>query len=130
MKTIALKNISIYILLLLLTSFSISTVTAKQAEIDPQVQELLDRFASTKAVGVFTKLSIKNNVTRLSSDYGAYHKGNRPPNLEELKERYDLMIKEMMVLVQNKDPELAKDLYASRTVLYTYLADPDKYIAL
>ena len=96
---------------------------------DPKLEELLGRFAKTKAVGVFTKLSIKGNVTRLNKSFGVYHQGKRPPILEELKERFDLMVQEMVLLVQNKDPELAKDLYAARLLLWFYLSDPDKYVS-
>ena len=39
------------------------------------------------------------------------------------------MVQEMVLLVQNKDPELAKDLYAARLLLWSSLADPDKYVS-
>ena len=104
-------------------------VAADSGSVDPTIDELLDRFASTKSIGVFTKLSIKSNVTRLNKSFGVYHEGKRPPILEELKERFDLMVQEMVLLVQNKDPELAKDLYAARLLLWSSLADPDKYVS-
>ncbi len=104
-------------------------VAADSGSADPTIDELLDRFASTKSIGVFTKLSIKSNVTRLNKSFGIYHQGERPPILEELKERFDLMVQEMVLLVQNKDPELAKDLYAARLLLWSSLAEPDKYVS-
>ncbi len=102
---------------------------ADSGNADPTIDELLDRFASTKSIGVFTKLSIKSNVTRLNKSFGVYHQGERPPILEELKERFDLMVQEMVLLVQNKDPELARDLYAARLLLWSSFADPDKYVS-
>ncbi len=100
---------------------------ADVAGVDPAINELLERFNNTKAVGVFTKLSIKNNITRLNQSFGQYHQGKRPPTIEELRESYDLMVQEIMVLIQNKDPQLAKDLYGVRLLLWSYLAEPDKY---
>ena len=95
--------------------------------LDPTIDELLDRFASTKSIGIFSKLSIKGNVTRLNQSFRVYHQGKRPPSVEELRERYDLMVQEIIVLVQKNDPELAKDFYAAHLLLWTYLSDPDKY---
>ena len=103
---------------------------ADSGSVDTTIDELVDRFAKTKAVGAFTKLSFKGNFTRLNKSFGVYHGGKRPPTIEELKERYDLIVQEMIVLVQNKDPDLARDFYAARLLLWSYLADPDKYVSL
>ena len=53
--------------------------------------------------------------------------GGPSSNLEELRERYDLMIQEMVILVQHKDPELAREIHATRLLLWSYLSDPEKY---
>ena len=37
------------------------------------------------------------------------------------------MLKELVILFQKKDPELARDLYAARMLLWSYLSDPEKY---
>ena len=50
-------------------------VAADSGSVDPTIDELLDRFASTKSIGVFTKLSIKSNVTSLNKSFGVYHQG-------------------------------------------------------
>jgi hypothetical protein len=102
-------------------------VAENTAGVDPVVNELLQRFSDSKAVGVFTKLSIKNNITHLNQSFGTYHQGKRPPTIEELRESYDLMVQEIMVLIQNKDPVLARDLYETRLLLWSYLVEPDKY---
>ncbi len=130
-----LNSLSVILLTVVISLYLVlgtypEAVAADSGSADPTIDELLDRFASTKSIGVFTKLSIKSNVTRLNKSFGVYHQGERPPILEELKERFDLMVQEMMLLVQNKDPELAKDLYAARLLLWSYLADPDKYVSL
>ena len=119
--------LSIFISLAIVVDAQSNNAPDQSAQMDPKLEELLDRFASTKSIGVFTKLSIKSNVTRLNKSFGVYHQGERPPILEELKERFDLMVQEMVLLVQNKDPELARDLYAARLLLWSYLSDPEKY---
>ena len=129
---VVLKSLTVILLILVFSLNPVSgtyygAVTADTARVDPTLDELLERFKNTEAVGVFTKLSINNNVARLNQSFGDYHQGQRPPTIEELKESYDLMVQEIMVLIQNKDPELARDLYAARLLLWSYLANPDKY---
>lgn len=132
--SVMLNSLSVILLTVVISLYLVlgtypEAVAADSGSVDPTVDELLGRFASTKSIGVFTKLSIKSNITRLNKSFGVYHQGERPPILEELKERFDLMVQEMMLLVQNKDPELAKDLYAARLLLWSYLSDPDKYVS-
>ena len=103
------------------------TAAADSESIDPRIDKLYEHLTKTKAIGVFTKLSIKSNITRLHKSIAVYHQGKRPPNLEELRERYDLMIQEMVILVQHKDPELAREIHATRLLIWSYLSDPDKY---
>jgi hypothetical protein len=95
--------------------------------VDPELDELYEQLTQTKAIGVFAKLSIKNNVTRLHKSLAVYHQGDRPPSLEELRERYDLMVQEILILVQEKDPELARIIHEARLLLWSYLSDPEKY---
>jgi len=100
---------------------------ADSGSLDPRINDLYDHLSQTKSIGIFTKLSIKNNTTRLNNSFAAYHQGERPPNIKELRERYDLMVQEMMVLVQGKDPELARKIHETRLLLWSYLSDPEKY---
>jgi len=100
---------------------------ADSGSLDPRINDLYDHLSQTKSIGIFTKLSIKNNTTRLNNSFAAYHQGERPPNIKELRERYDLMVQEMMILVQGKDPELAHKIHETRLLLWSYLSDPEKY---
>ena len=101
--------------------------TGTDPGINPEIEALYTNLANTRAVGTFTKLSINNNARRLQQSFAVYHEGKRPPSLEELKERYDLMIQEIMILVQDKDPELAREVHTSRQLLWSYLSDPEKF---
>ena len=64
----------------------------------------------------------------LHNAFAVYHQGKQPPGIEDLRERYDLMVQEMMILVQDKDPELARDLYTLRLLLWSYLSSPGKLV--
>jgi hypothetical protein len=100
---------------------------ANSSDLDPKINALYESISQSKSIGVFTKLSIQNNATRLNKSFEEHHNGKRPPNIKELRERYDLMVQEMMVLVQGKDPELAREIYETRLLLWSYLSDPEKY---
>jgi hypothetical protein len=95
------------------------------------VETIYRRLSSTSAVGFFTKLSIKGNAQRLQSAFRAYHAGEASASsLEQLRERYDVMVQEIILLLQGKDPELAQYVFASREVLWVHLADDSKFQAL
>ena len=128
LKSVLPTALSVFISLVFVVDAHSNNVPVQSAQMDPKIEELIDRFAKTKAIGVFTKLSIQTNVTRLHNAFTDYHQGKQPPSIEELRERYDLMVQEMMFLVQEKDSELARDLYASRLLLWSYLSSPGNLV--
>ena len=81
----------------------------------------------TKAIGVFTKLSLKNQVDDLLAQFKAYHDGRSTAAIEELREHYNLLMLKVLSLLQKSDPRLAQDLTSSRDALWTVLADPVKF---
>ena len=99
---------------------------ATQTE-DLDLDELSDRIANTKAVGILSKLSMKRDVDKLEKDLRAYHKGGVSVTLEQLKERYDLMVHKLLIQIQDKDAQLAKDVARVRDDLWKRLADPDEF---
>ena len=104
-----------------------NNASAEAEGLDPKIDQLYEHLAKTKAIGIFTKLAVKNNASRLSKSFAVFHQGERPPNLEELRERYNLMVQEMVILVQDKDPELAREINSTRLLLWTYMSDPEKH---
>ncbi len=126
LKSLLPTALSVFILLAFVVNAHSNNAPDQSAQMDPKLEELIDRFAKTKAIGVFTKLSLQTNVTRLRNSFTDYHQGKQPPSIEELRERFDLMVQEMMILVQDKDPELARDLYTSRLLLWSYLSSSEK----
>jgi hypothetical protein len=81
----------------------------------------------TKAIGVFTKLSLKNQVDDLLADFKAFHARSGNAKLDDLRERYNGLMLKVLSLLQRDDPPLARDLSASREALWTVLADPLKF---
>ena len=110
-----------------------SPVSATPSEGKQEAPPALDlaslekRLRETKAIGVFTKLSLKNQVDDLRERFRAFHEGRGAVLLAELREQYDLLLLKVLSLLQDSDPPLARDISASREVLWSLLADPAKF---
>jgi hypothetical protein len=88
------------------------------------------RLRETSAIGVFTKLSLKNQVDDLLEQFAAFHQGRDTANLRALRESYDLLLLKVLSLLQDKDPALASDIAGSREALWKLLTDPTKFANL
>ena len=84
---------------------------------------LEQRLRDTKAIGLFTKLSIKNQVDDLLDAFRAHYKGQTPP-MTTLRQRYDLLLMKVLSSVQDGDPPLASDIASSREAIWKFLNDP------
>jgi hypothetical protein len=85
------------------------------------------RLRETRAIGVLTKLSLKNQVDDLLAAFRAYHKGQGSATLAELRRSYDMLLFKVLALLQDSDPMLARDIVKSRTAIWGILADPRKF---
>ena len=85
------------------------------------------RLRETKAIGVFTKLSLKNQVDDLLARFRAYHKRQGTLTLVELRRNYDMLMLKVLALLQDSDPSLARDIVRSRAAIWSILADPRKF---
>jgi hypothetical protein len=90
------------------------------------LKSLEQRLKDTAAIGVLTKLSLKNQVDDLVERFRAFHQGQRPPGLAELRPAFDLLVMKVLSLLQDKDAALAKDIDASRNAIWNVLTDRDK----
>ncbi|QJR15887.1 hypothetical protein [Usitatibacter palustris] len=90
------------------------------------LKTLESRLRGSSAIGVMTKLALKNQVDDLVKRFKAYHDGSRPPQLAELRPSYELLVMKFMTLLQDKDAALAKDINASREAIWGLLADREK----
>jgi hypothetical protein len=99
--------------------------TAPAAPLDLNLLEA--RLRETKAIGVFTKLSLKNQVDDLLARFRAYHKRQGTVTLAELRRNYDMLMLKVLALLQDGDPSLARDVVRSRAAIWGILADPRKF---
>jgi hypothetical protein len=84
------------------------------------------RLRETRAIGVLTKLGVKNQVDDLLEGFRAYHL-RPPPTLVELRRSYDMLLLKVLSLLQDSDPPLAQDIVRSRAAIWDILADPKKF---
>jgi hypothetical protein len=85
------------------------------------------RLRDTKAIGVFTKLSLKNQVDDLVEEFREFHQSRDQSLLAKLRQAYDLLLLKVLSLLQDNDPMLARDISSSREALWKILTDPDKF---
>jgi hypothetical protein len=89
--------------------------------------DLEQRLRETRAIGVFTKLSLKNQVDDLLKAFRAlYRDPNKRPSAE-LRQRYDGLLLKVLSLLQDGDPPLAAAIASSREAIWGILADPEKF---
>jgi hypothetical protein len=91
------------------------------------VKSLEQRLRETKAIGVMTKLSLKNQVDDLLERFRAYHQGKLKASLAELRAPYELLLMKVLSLLQDGDPALAREINASREAIWGVLTDRAKF---
>lgn len=94
------------------------------------LKALEHRLRETTAIGVLTKLTLKNQVDDLLDRFRAFHEGKGGATLAELRQSYDLLIMKVLSLLQDSDPVLARDIVTSREAIWSLLADPVKFATL
>lgn len=85
------------------------------------------RLRETNAIGVFTKLTLKNQVDDLLERFRAHYEGKSRTTLLELRQPFDLLILKVLSLLQDRDSSLASAILASREVMWSILSDPAKF---
>ncbi len=89
--------------------------------------DLEQRLRDTRAIGVFTKLSLKNQVDDLLNAFRELYRGPSKSPPAELRQRYDALLLKVLGLLQSGDPPLAAAIAASREAIWSLLADPVKF---
>jgi hypothetical protein len=87
------------------------------------LSDLEQRLRDTHAIGVFTKLSLKNQIDDLLGQLRAYHLKPTATSLPALRRRYDELLQKVIGLLQSGDPSLAKDISSSREAIWSLLTD-------
>jgi hypothetical protein len=102
-----------------------SAPTASQAPLD--LTSLQQRLRDTRAIGVFTKLSLKNQVDDLLDEFRALYKQPNSRPTAQMREHFDLLLLKVLTLLQDGDPVLAAAISSSKEAIWGILADPDKF---
>lgn len=100
---------------------------AKPGPPELDLGSLEQHLKDTRAIGLFTKLSLKNQVDDLLSEFRAFHQGSSKVPPAELRQKYDLLILKVLSLLQDGDPQLATAVASSRNAIWGILMDPNKF---
>ena len=98
-----------------------------KAEPPLDLASLETRLKETKAIGLMTKISLKNQVDDLLNQFRAFYAGKLQTTLAELRRPYDLLVLKVLSLLQDSDPTLAAAIVASREALWGILSDRAKF---
>ena len=91
---------------------------------------LKTQLKETKAIGLFTKIALKNQVDDLLDQFRKYYQGKSKVDMMELRQSYNLLLLKVLSLVQNKDEKLASSIVSSREAIWDLLSDPKKFANL
>jgi len=103
-------------------------VVSKPSAPPLDLASLETRLRETRAIGVFTKVSLKNQVDDLLDKFRAYYKRQSNTTLTELRRPYDMLLLKTLSLLQDSDPALARDIVASREAIWGILSNRDKFV--
>ena len=119
--------VGLYILALCSQLLVLATLANPVLSAQMDLSALERRLVKTRAVGIFTKLTLKQHADSFTEAMQDFHEGNRSASLAELRQRYNILIQEVVVVVQKKDPELARDISAAREVVWLQLVDKSNF---
>jgi hypothetical protein len=103
---------------------------AKAAPPPLDLKALETELKETKAIGVMTKLSLKNQVDDLLSQFRDFYQGKLKTTLADLRRPFDLLVLKLLSLLQDSDPALAAAIVASREAIWGILSDRTKFASL
>jgi hypothetical protein len=88
---------------------------------------LEQRLRDTHAIGLFTKLSLKNQVDDLLTQFRSFYAGQGGLTLAQLRRSYELLLMKVITLLQNEDPGLASAVASSREAIWAILSDRTRF---
>ena len=88
------------------------------------------RLKETNAIGVLTKIALKNQVDDLLNQFRDFYQGKLKTTLAELRRPYELLVLKVLALLQDTDPALASAIVASREAIWGILSDPAKFATI
>ena len=109
---------------------AVPSPTAPTAPPSLDLNALKEQLKETKAIGVFTKLSLKNQVDDLLQQFRDFYQGKAKITMAQLRRSYDLLLMKVLSLIQDADQRLASAIVASREAIWGLLADKQKFSTL
>jgi hypothetical protein len=106
----------------------VAVPTAPAASLDLDALEA--QLRATKAIGVFTKISLKNQVDDLMKQFREHYGGKATRTMLDLRRSYDLLIMKVLSLIQDHDQMLASAIVSSREAIWGLLSDQTKFANL
>lgn len=100
---------------------------AKNPDPPLDVAGLTARLRDTPAIGLFSKLALKNQMDDLIKQFRAHYQSGQKTSVAPLRQPYDMLVLKVLALVQDKDPALARSISGSREAIWGILADPKKF---
>lgn len=100
---------------------------ARKLEPPLDVAALKMRLRETRAIGAFAKLALSNQMDDLVQEFRSLHLGGQSTSVTRLRQRYDLLVLKVLVLIQDGDPPLARTIAGSREAIWSILADPEQF---
>jgi hypothetical protein len=106
---------------------------AAAAPVQPPASPALDlagleqRLRDTHAIGVFTKLTLRNQVNDLLEEFREFHDGKINVPLAELRQRYEQLLLKVITLLQDADGPLATAVSSSREAIWGVLVNPKTF---
>ncbi len=93
------------------------------------VASLKARLRDTNAIGVFTKLALRNQVDDLLKQFRAQYQSAPQADVTALRQPFNMLVLKVLTLVQDSDPSLASTISSSREAIWGILADREKFNA-
>jgi hypothetical protein len=101
---------------------------ARPAPLD--LKSLEERLKSTPRIGVFTKLTLKNQIDGLLAQFRAHYAGQGQATLVQLRQSYERLLLKVLALLQDADPPLAQAIASSREAIWGILSNPARFAAV
>lgn len=100
---------------------------ARTPEPPLDIAALKTRLRETSAIGVFTKLALRNQMDDLLQRFRSHYLGGQKTGVAHLRQAYDLLVLKVLTVIQDGDPSLARTISGSREAIWIILADPEQF---
>jgi hypothetical protein len=112
------------------TATRTTPASAPDSPIPLDLIALEKQLKATKAIGVFSKIALKNQVDDLMKKFREHYQGKGKTTMADLRQAYDLLMMKVLSMVQDNDKSLAAAIASSRAAIWELLADPVKFAKL